>query len=100
MGMKGKILFNFDKTQISMIKKARFWMIHCVGMGLTELIDITCQFKNVGGFISNNKYPCNFLCIFLRFIELKPSINVLKHFLLDEHNFCLRVLGTQYISKH
>ncbi|AIB09762.1 mRNA splicing factor PRP38 (nucleomorph) [Lotharella oceanica] len=95
--MKTEIFFNFNKTQIAMIKKTRFWMIHCISLGLTELIDFAYRIKNIGGFISNNKYPCDFLCIFLRFVELKPSINILKNFLLDNHSTCLKILALLYI---
>mmetsp|Transcript_39435 Transcript_39435/g.76646 ORF Transcript_39435/g.76646 Transcript_39435/m.76646 type:complete len:157 (+) Transcript_39435:63-533(+) len=91
------VFINLDKNQIAVIKKARFWMIHCVGLNLSELIDITHQFKNIGGFISNNEHPCDFICVFLRFIELSPSIKIIKYFLLNKHNVFIKVLALLYI---
>nr|BAS01504.1 mRNA splicing factor PRP38 [Lotharella vacuolata] len=95
--MKVRLIFNFNKTQVSIIKKSQFWMVHCIDIKLSGLIDIAKKINEVGGFMSNNKDPCNFLCIFLRFVELSPSIDIIKGFLLEDRYVALRVLALIYI---
>ena len=76
-----------------------FYQQYCFGVNLVTFVDRAQLLKGVGGIYGTYKQPSNFICLFLKLLELEPSNNVIEHFLSTrvwqmKH---LRLLAALYI---
>lgn len=58
-----------------------YWQQFAFGVNLVTLVDRAQHLKCVGGLFGTMKQPCNFLCLFLKLLELEPSETVIASFL-------------------
>ncbi|KAK8871089.1 Pre-mRNA-splicing factor 38A [Tritrichomonas musculus] len=63
------------------IYESVFWLQYCFGVNLVTLVDRAQLLQGVGGLYGQLKAPCNFLCLFLKLLELEPSEEVIRQML-------------------
>ena len=76
-----------------------YWMQYCFGVDLVTFIDRAQLIQGVGGLFGNFKQPCNFLCLFLKLLELEPSEAIIRK-MLDTKCWqmkYLRLLAALYV---
>ena len=63
------------------IYQSNYWNQYCFGVNLVTFVDRAQNLNGVGGVYGMFKEPCNFLCLFLKLLELEPSKAVIHAFL-------------------
>lgn len=58
-----------------------YWMQYCFGVNLVTFVDRAQMLQGVGGLYGPLKLPCNFLCLFLKLLELEPSHQAILYML-------------------
>ncbi|KAH0801649.1 PRP38 family protein [Histomonas meleagridis] len=58
-----------------------YWLQYCFGVNLVVFVDRAQMIKGVGGLYGHLKLPCEFLCLFLKLLELEPSRDIILYFL-------------------
>ena len=58
-----------------------YWLQYCFGVNLVVFVDRAQMIKGVGGLYGHLKQPCEFLCLFLKLLELEPSRDIILYFL-------------------
>lgn len=70
-----------DTSTRHKIYGSMYWQQYCFGLNLVTLVDRAQTLKGVGGVFGLYRDPCNFLCLFLKLLELEPSKEVILGFL-------------------
>lgn len=70
-----------DTSTRHRIYNSVYWQQHCFGVNLLTLVDRAQSLKGVGGVYGLFREPCNFICLFLKLLELEPSKKVIEGFL-------------------
>jgi len=63
------------------IFRSVFFNQYCFGVNLVTFVDRSQLLKGVGGVYGLFQQPCNFICLFLKLLELEPSEVVIQTFL-------------------
>lgn len=63
------------------IYESVFWLQYCFGVNLVTFVDRAQLIRGVGGLYGQHKAPSNFLCLFLKLLELEPSEEVIQNML-------------------
>ena len=81
------------------IYQSVFWNQYCFGVNLVTLIDRVQNLKGVGGVYGMFREPSNFICLFLKLLELEPSKEVIYYILNTKswQNKHLRLLAALYV---
>ena len=81
------------------IYQSVYWNQYCFGLNLVTLIDRVPNLKGVGGVYGMFREPSNFICLFLKLLELEPSKDVI-YFILNTKSWQmkhLRLMAALYV---
>lgn len=74
-----------------------YWKEKCFALTSETLIDNALELKFIGGMISTTNQPCDFICLLVKLMQLKPSEEILDEYLsIPEYKY-LRALTVMYI---
>jgi len=74
-----------------------FWKQQCFGLTAALLVDKATELKSIGGVLSDNNKPTDFLCLLVKMLQMQPEIEIVMEFIRSEDYKYLRALGAMYL---
>ena len=88
-----------DTATRQKIYRSVYWNQYCFGVNLLLFVDRSQNLKGIGGLYGTYKHPSNFICLFLKLLELEPSEEIIFSFINTKswQMKYLRLLAALYI---
>lgn len=74
-----------------------YWKQYCFGLTSVTLLDRAIELKFYGGMYGGSGRPSPFICLLLKMLQLRPDMDIVLEFILQEDYKYIRVLGMFYL---
>lgn len=89
-------------SQVELILRHRvfncyYWKDKCFGLTSETIIDKVMEIKYIGGMNHSSNQPTDFICLFIKLLQLNPSEEIIDEYLSDPDLKYLRALTALFI---
>ena len=89
-------------SQVELILRNRvfncyYWKDKCFGLTSETIIDKALELKYIGGMNHSSNQPTDFICLFIKLLQLNPSEEIIDEYLSDPDLKYLRALTALFI---
>ena len=89
-------------SQVELILRNRvfncyYWKDKCFGLTSETIIDKALELKYIGGMNHSSNQPTDFICLFIKMLQLNPSEEIIDEYLSDPDLKYLRALTALFI---
>ena len=89
-------------SQVELILRNRvfncyYWKDKCFGLTSETIIDKVLEIKYIGGMNHSSNQPTDFICLFIKMLQLNPSEEIVDEYLSDPDLKYLRALTALFI---
>ena len=89
-------------SQVELILRNRvfncyYWKDKCFGLTSETIIDKALELKYIGGMNHSSNQPTDFICLFIKLLQLNPSEEIVDEYLSDPDLKYLRALTALFI---
>ena len=89
-------------SQVELILRNRvfncyYWKDKCFGLTSETIIDKALELKYIGGMNHSSNQPTDFICLFIKMLQLNPSEEIVDEYLSDPDLKYLRALTALFI---
>ena len=89
-------------SQVELILRHRvfncyYWKDKCFGLTSETIIDKVMEIKYIGGMNHSSNQPTEFICLFIKLLQLNPSEEIIDEYLSDPDLKYLRALTALFI---
>ena len=74
-----------------------YWKEKCFGLTSETIIDKILELKYIGGMNHSSNQPTDFICLFIKLLQLNPSEEIIDEYLSDPDLKYLRALTALFI---
>jgi len=74
-----------------------YWKEKCFGLTSETIIDKILELKYIGGMNHSSNQPTDFICLFIKLLQLNPSEEIIEEYLSDPDLKYLRALTALFI---
>ena len=74
-----------------------YWKEKCFGLTSETIIDKILELKYIGGMNHSSNQPTDFICLFIKLLQLNPSEEIIDEYLSDPDLKYLRALTVLFI---
>ena len=89
-------------SQVELILRNRvfncyYWKDKCFGLTSETIIDKALELKYIGGMNHSSNQPTDFICLFIKLLQLNPAEEIIDEYLSDPDLKYLRALTALFI---
>jgi pre-mRNA-splicing factor 38A len=98
--MKNTAAQNISSVEIilrSRVFNSYYWKEKCFGLTSETIIDKILELKYIGGMNHSSNQPTDFICLFIKLLQLNPSEEIIDEYLSDPDLKYLRALTALFI---
>ena len=98
--MKSKAAQNISSVELILrnrVFNSYYWKEKCFGLTSETIIDKILELKYIGGMNHSSNQPTDFICLFIKLLQLNPSEEIIEEYLSDPDLKYLRALTALFI---
>ena len=98
--MKSKAAQNISSEELILrnrVFNSYYWKEKCFGLTSETIIDKILELKYIGGMNHSSNQPTDFICLFIKLLQLNPSEEIIEEYLSDPDLKYLRALTALFI---
>ena len=98
--MKSTAVQNISSVELILrnrVFNSYYWKEKCFGLTSETIIDKILELKYIGGMNHSSNQPTDFICLFIKLLQLNPSEEIIDEYLSDPDLKYLRALTALFI---
>jgi len=98
--MKSSAAQNISSVELILrnrVFNSYYWKEKCFGLTSETIIDKILELKYIGGMNHSSNQPTDFICLFIKLLQLNPSEEIIDEYLSDPDLKYLRALTALFI---